>query len=53
MSTSKKTDAKTAVRSTYGVNRRIAGAYEEALAATCRNGVFVGQFVQPKKLDGQ
>ena len=43
MSTSKKTDAKTAVRSTYGVNRRIAGAYEEALAAICRNGVFVGR----------
>ena len=34
---------KARIRSTYGENHQIFGAYDEDLAAKCRNGVFVGK----------
>ena len=40
---SKEDPAKAEMRAMAGENQKIAGAYDEALAARCRNGTFVGQ----------
>ncbi len=42
MSALRDTTERDAIRARYGVNGRVAGAWDEALAAHCQNGVFVG-----------
>lgn len=37
-----KNDERVVIRHRYGVNNPVAGTYDEALAAHCKNGTFVG-----------
>ena len=36
-------DTRSEMRARFGVNRAISGSYDDALAARCANGVFVGR----------
>ena len=42
MNLNSKNEAQIVIRSRYGENRPITGEYDEALAAHCKNGTFVG-----------